>query len=152
MAADWHPPLNNTTPADVTCGSSRKAWWLCKKGLCGHDHVWQTKSINRVTATVAVPSALARSHATAIYWQLFIKRLCKQQWDYSVKPEDLLPQSRNRFQWRCSLHPSLYRWQAVPMVASANTAQAAQSVPCSAGPNWVHLCEVDCPPADWRHT
>ena len=113
MAADWHPPLNNTTPADVTCGSSRKAWWLCKKGLCGHDHVWQTTNINRVTATVAVLSALARSHATAI--GSCSSRGVQQLWDYernTVKPEDLLPQSRNRLHWLCSLHQPPYRWQA----------------------------------------
>lgn len=42
IASDWHPIKNgNLTPNDVTCGTSKKVWWLCPKGheyfstICG---------------------------------------------------------------------------------------------------------------------
>lgn len=35
LAKEWHPTKNeNTTPSDVTCGSDKKAWWLCDRGHC----------------------------------------------------------------------------------------------------------------------
>jgi hypothetical protein len=35
----WHPEKNgNLTPADVTANSTKKVWWLCKKG-----HEWREK-------------------------------------------------------------------------------------------------------------
>src|ERR1039457_809599 len=41
LAGEWHPTRNAPlTPNDVTCGTGKKAWWLCKKG-----HEWEA-SIN----------------------------------------------------------------------------------------------------------
>lgn len=43
IAAEWHPTKNGQlTPTDVTKGSYKKVWWLCK---CGHE--WQSAVINR---------------------------------------------------------------------------------------------------------
>jgi hypothetical protein len=37
LAKEWHPTKNAPlTPKDVTRGSNRKVWWICKKG-----HEWQ---------------------------------------------------------------------------------------------------------------
>ena len=37
LAKEWHPTKNgDLTPYDVTPGSGKKAWWLCKRG-----HVWE---------------------------------------------------------------------------------------------------------------
>jgi DNA-directed RNA polymerase subunit RPC12/RpoP len=36
LAAEWHPTKNGgLTPQDVTCGSNKNVWWLCRK--CGHE-------------------------------------------------------------------------------------------------------------------
>lgn len=36
LAKEWHPTKNGKlTPYDVTCGSDKKVWWICKKG-----HEW----------------------------------------------------------------------------------------------------------------
>ncbi|MFA7219497.1 MAG: zinc-ribbon domain-containing protein [Synergistaceae bacterium] len=38
LAKEWHPTKNgDLTPYDVTCGSHKKAWWICKEG-----HQWQS--------------------------------------------------------------------------------------------------------------
>lgn len=37
VAKQWHPTKNgDLTPADVSAGSKRKAWWICDKG-----HEWE---------------------------------------------------------------------------------------------------------------
>ena len=51
LVAQWHPTRNQAlTPEAVTCGSARRVWWLCRAGVCGHDHEWQVKP------DVALPS------------------------------------------------------------------------------------------------
>jgi len=43
LALQWHPALNkDLTPFNVTCGSSKKAFWICDKG-----HKWEAKINNR---------------------------------------------------------------------------------------------------------
>ena len=43
IAGQWHPSKNaGLTPKDVTSGSSKKVWWLCKSG-----HEWQATINNR---------------------------------------------------------------------------------------------------------
>lgn len=43
VAAQWHPTLNGTlTPAMVTAGSHRKAWWQCPAG-----HIWKAMIYSR---------------------------------------------------------------------------------------------------------
>jgi len=43
LAKQWHPSRNGKlTPKDVTAGSGKKVWWMCKKG-----HVWQNTVTNR---------------------------------------------------------------------------------------------------------
>jgi hypothetical protein len=38
IAAEWHSTKNgNLPPFDVSYGSNRKVWWICKKG-----HEWQS--------------------------------------------------------------------------------------------------------------
>jgi len=44
LAKEWHPTKNgDLTPYDVTCGSGKYAWWLCKE--CGHE--WETPICKR---------------------------------------------------------------------------------------------------------
>lgn len=46
VAAEWHPTLNgNMTPDMVTCGSQRKAWWICSEG-----HVWNAVISSRAAS------------------------------------------------------------------------------------------------------
>ena len=43
LAEEWHPTKNgNLKPTDITCGSSKKVWWL---GKCGHE--WEASISNR---------------------------------------------------------------------------------------------------------
>ncbi|MBO5712596.1 MAG: zinc-ribbon domain-containing protein, partial [Clostridia bacterium] len=43
-ASEWHSTENGVlTPKDVTAGSDKIVWWLCKN--CGHE--WKTHVCNR---------------------------------------------------------------------------------------------------------
>jgi hypothetical protein len=47
LASEWHPTKNGTlTPKDVTAGSDKNVWWLCKEG-----HEWQANIYNRKNGT-----------------------------------------------------------------------------------------------------
>lgn len=43
IAKEWHPTRNGkVTPADVSPGSGKKAWWMCE-----HGHEWETEICHR---------------------------------------------------------------------------------------------------------
>jgi hypothetical protein len=43
LSSEWHPTKNgNLTPDDVSLGSNKKVWWLCKNG-----HEWEAVVYNR---------------------------------------------------------------------------------------------------------
>lgn len=47
LATEWHPHRNGSLlPSKVTAGSSKKAWWLCKKG-----HEWKASCAVRLRGT-----------------------------------------------------------------------------------------------------
>jgi very-short-patch-repair endonuclease len=49
ISAEWHPTKNGTlTPQDVTVGSGRKVWWLCKE-----NHEYETVISSRVSKGVS---------------------------------------------------------------------------------------------------
>jgi hypothetical protein len=46
IAKEWHPQKNgDLTPRDLTCGSSKKVWWLCPE-----RHKWQATIVIRTVA------------------------------------------------------------------------------------------------------
>jgi hypothetical protein len=53
LALEWHPELNGSlTPADVTAGTGKKAWWLCSKNT---SHEWQAAVCNRSSNGTGCP-------------------------------------------------------------------------------------------------
>lgn len=52
IARQWHPIKNDPlTPDQVTCGSSRRIWWVCP---LNRAHVWPTV-VNKRTAGQGCP-------------------------------------------------------------------------------------------------
>jgi hypothetical protein len=43
LVSEWDEKRNERSIADVSCGSDKQAWWVCK--LCGQS--WQTAIVNR---------------------------------------------------------------------------------------------------------
>jgi hypothetical protein len=46
LAREWHPTKNAFSPRDVTPGSDRRVWWICRKG-----HEWETTVNSRSHGT-----------------------------------------------------------------------------------------------------
>jgi len=57
LAAEWHPSKNGTmTPATVTAGANRRAWWRCAVG-----HEWSTRISHRTGAGSGCPTCSAQT-------------------------------------------------------------------------------------------
>ena len=54
VAAEWHPTKNgDLKPTDVTAGSSKKVWWLCRRG-----HEWEAIIVARAKRGSSCNSSL----------------------------------------------------------------------------------------------
>jgi KilA-N domain/Probable Zinc-ribbon domain len=47
VAAEWHPTKNSCLPAEVSCSSRKRVWWLCPNSQCHHPHEWETEVATR---------------------------------------------------------------------------------------------------------
>lgn len=45
VAEEWHPSLNKLSPDNISFGSNRKVYWLCKHNA---KHVWEAKVSDRI--------------------------------------------------------------------------------------------------------
>lgn len=101
IAKMWHPTLNgDMTPNDVTCGSNKMAWWLCKN--CNENY---NASICNITYGYGCPycsgqkvcnwNCLATKHAEIAGQWHTIK-------NGKITPHDVVSGSRKKFWWKCS--------------------------------------------------
>ena len=106
LAAEWHPTKNGSlTPRDVTCGSSKKVWWLCSK-----NHEWKATISDR-NSNCGCPYCANRKVLPG-YNDLATKnpKLAKQ-WSpkNNIQPTDVLPSSSKMVWWMCEKG---HEWQA----------------------------------------
>ncbi|WOJ97978.1 zinc-ribbon domain-containing protein [Congregibacter brevis] len=111
MAAQWHPFKNGSlTPADVTPGSGRKAWWLCPKG---NDHEWDAAIYNRNRGAgcpicsnqrVAVSNSLGTVNPK-------LAREWHTEKNGALTPFDVLPSTKAQVWWQCTVNPT-HVWRA----------------------------------------
>jgi len=97
LAKEWHPTKNGElTPYDVTCGSNKEVWWLCKNG-----HEWE-KQI-KVRNINGCPYC-SHFYPSKEYNLLVINpRLC-EEWNYEKnekKPEEYTPNANKSVWWIC---------------------------------------------------
>ena len=111
----WHPGRNKLTPADVTAGSRRVAWWRCPKNA---SHVWDAR------VHVVVRSHKEKSHGCPICTgrrvelrnSLEVK--CPEAAKFwhptlnPIRPSEITSQSKQRAYWRCKANPP-HEWDAV---------------------------------------
>lgn len=109
IAKEWHPTKNRgLTPKDVTAGTKRKVWWLCKKG-----HEWQARISNRNKGT-GCPYCSGRL-ACRDNCLKTINPIVAKEWhptkNGKLTPKDVAPNSRKIVWWICSKNKS-HAWKA----------------------------------------
>ena len=109
LASQWHPSRNGAlTPAQVTCNSGRKIWWLCEKG-----HSWQATVTDRHRGN-GCPYCSRRQVIPGVSDLASTHPALAAQW-HPEKNEGLFPSavsagSSRKVWWQCSLGHS---WQAI---------------------------------------
>ena len=61
LAAEWHPTKNTLSPTEVSRGSRKRAWWLCRE--CGRE--WEAVIKNRTVRNTGCPSCRGRLRGIA---------------------------------------------------------------------------------------
>ncbi len=108
VAKDWDYEKNGKiTPQQVTCGSTKKAWWRCEKG-----HSWEATIASR---TKGSGCPICQNHKClkgyndlqTVFPNLIV------EWDYEknyeVKPDELVYSTETKIWWKCSRNHS---WNA----------------------------------------
>jgi hypothetical protein len=100
LAGEWHPTANgDLTPADITAGSGRCVWWMCKKG-----HEWKVRVGTRVRYKTGCPYCGNRKACKDNCLSTVYPELAKQ-WhpmkNGSLKPNQVTKKSRKMIWWKC---------------------------------------------------
>ena len=108
LAKQWHPILNgDLTPKNVTCGSSKKIWWICFNG-----HEW-LKSINDRNRGKGCPYCSNQKVCIDNCLATLNPELAKE-WHPTLNgdltPNDITCGSEKIVWWKCLINP-LHEWQ-----------------------------------------
>ncbi len=100
IAEEWHPTKNGLLkPDNVTKGSNKKAWWLCKKG-----HEWLVTINNRVKQKTGCPYCSGRKATSTNNLKVLFPNIAKE-WhptkNGDLKPEEFAPRSNKKAWWLC---------------------------------------------------
>ncbi len=124
LAREWHPTKNDElTPFDITFGSDKKVWWVCKEG-----HEWEATISSRVRGN-GCPYC-SRKLAISGYNDLAtVHPELAREWHPTKNkkhPSAYLPKSNKKVWWRC---PKCgYEW-----LAPVYSRTSGRSCPCCAG-------------------
>ena len=107
LAKQWHPSKNDDlTPADVSAGSTKKIWWVCKKG-----HEWEAPVNNRQSGS-GCPFCSGNKVCIENCLQTLNPQLAKQ-WhptrNEKLSPSDVTVGSKKKIWWICEKG---HEWEA----------------------------------------
>ena len=115
LIASVHPTRNagDLLPEDISLGSARRIWWICREGQCGHTHEWESRIHVRKRSGCPI---CARKQPCVCNSLAAVHPELAQQWDADANaplgPKDLLPGSNKPVGWVCAKHPVPVRWVA----------------------------------------
>ena len=108
IAKEWHPTKNgDLKPSDVSCGSHREVWWLCK-----HGHEWKTILKDRIRSN-GCPYCQNKSVLKGFNDLTTVNPKLASEWNYdkndNLTPYDVLAKSNKKVWWlgKCG-----HEWQA----------------------------------------
>jgi DNA-directed RNA polymerase subunit RPC12/RpoP len=114
LAREWHPTKNGSlSPRDITPGSNKKVWWICKKG-----HVWLASANNRTNGR-ACPYCSGRTVCQDNCLETHNPELATE-WhptrNGDLTARDVTAGSHKKAWWKCSHN---HEWAAVVSSRSA---------------------------------
>jgi uncharacterized protein YndB with AHSA1/START domain len=100
VAKTWHPKKNGRLkPSDVSAGSAKKVWWLCKRG-----HEWEASLNSRTGRGTGCPMC-AGHQVTPETSLAAVDPAIAATWHPTrngrLRPKDVMPNSRRDVWWRC---------------------------------------------------
>lgn len=101
IAFQWHPVKNGDLSArNVTPGSTKIVWWICKKG-----HEWKTTVANRTGKSSKYCPYCSHHKASKDYNLAVINPVLAAQWhpekNGQLRSSDILPHSNRKVWWIC---------------------------------------------------
>ena len=101
LAAQWHPTKNGAiTPDVVAPGSTRKVWWICKKG-----HEWQASIASRTSSGSGCPVCAGKKVIAGENDLASQFPAIAAQWhptkNEALTPQQVAPSSNRKVWWRC---------------------------------------------------
>ena len=110
LMAEWDWEKNNELgfePNKLTCGSDKKAWWMCGKG-----HEWQATVGSRNNGA-GCPFCSGRMPIKGCTDIQTVNPSLIEEWDYEkndkFSPDNILPNSHAKVWWKCR---NEHEWQA----------------------------------------
>lgn len=100
LASQWHPTKNGSlTPDQIPPGTTRKVWWICKKG-----HKWQATVASR-TSGYGCPVCTGRQVLAGENDLASQLPAIAAQWhptkNGALTPQQVTPASNRKVWWRC---------------------------------------------------
>lgn len=124
LAKEWHPIKNNgLTPFEVTPGSDKKVWWMCKEG-----HEWEASISSRVRGN-GCPYCSGKVAISGYNDLKTVNPKLASEWHPTrnkKSPSEYLPKSNKKVWWKCN--QCGYEWEA-----AIYSRTAGRNCPCCAG-------------------
>jgi hypothetical protein len=130
LCKEWDYNKNTLSPENVTAGSGKKVWWICK-----NNHNWQEQIYNRSICNYKCPYCSGKRACEENCLKTKNPELCKE-WDYDkniLSPESVTASSNKKVWWKCLNN---HEWYA--SIASRN---GGKGCPYCAGQK---LCKENC--------
>lgn len=107
IAKEWHPTKNgDLTPDRISCGTSKKVWWLCSQG-----HEWEAWIQTRIIYEDC--PYCSNKRVSEKYNLLVVNPAVAAEWhptkNGDLKPTDVMPGTKKKVWWLCQCG---HEWQA----------------------------------------
>ena len=123
---EWWSGKNTLSPEQVSAGSNKKVWWICRKG-----HEWETAVSTITLKECGCPYCEGKRAIPGENDLATVRPEILKQWDWEkntdISPRELLPSAHDKVWWRCELGHS-YQMQVY-----ARTREKGSGCPYCAG-------------------
>lgn len=115
LMTEWNYQKNTIKPSEITEGTNKKVWWLCKEG-----HEWESKVADRVQRGYGCKLCNNKRAGRGGYYKTgewteqrldLIEQWVYEKNDMYGQPSDFSGGSSKKVWWKCNLGPD-HEWEA----------------------------------------